>query len=96
MLTCDFGVGTETGQVVVAPARPLANTGALAKGAVLTSLDPWAHFCAAADGGGEVTGASATEGVAAAVVRQLHYVSFLTLVFVMSDDCLRQPSLGCW
>ena len=75
MLTCGSVAGTETGQLVVALARPPADTGASAKGMVVTSSDPWAHFCAVADVGGEVIGASATEGMAAAVTRQLHYVS---------------------
>jgi hypothetical protein len=77
MLTCDSGVGTETGQLVVAPARSPTDTGALARSAAGTSLDPLAHFCAAADGGGKITMASAAEGAVAAVARQLQYVSFL-------------------
>jgi hypothetical protein len=72
MLTCDSGVGTKNGQLVVAPARPSADMGASARGAAGTSLDPWAHFWAAADGGGEIA-------VAAAVTRQLRYVSFFDL-----------------
>jgi hypothetical protein len=77
MLTCDSGVGTETGQLVVAPARSPTDTGALARSAAGTSLDPLAHFCVAADGGGKITMASAAEGAVAAVARQLQYVSFL-------------------
>jgi hypothetical protein len=52
-----------------------AGTGGLAKGMAGTSLDLWVEFCAAADGGGEVAMASAAEGVAAYVARQLRYVS---------------------
>jgi hypothetical protein len=96
MLTCVSSVGTETGRLVVAPARPFADTGASAKGVVVASLDPWVHFCAAPDGGGEIVGAFAAEGVAAAVARQLCYVSFfvffLTLIFVMSGYCLCRSS----
>jgi hypothetical protein len=33
----------------------------------VTSLDLWAQFCAAADGGVEIVGVSATEGVAATI-----------------------------
>ena len=75
MLTCGSVAGTETGQLVVALARPPADTWASMKGVVVTSSDPWVHFCVVADVGGEVTGASAAEGMAAAVARQLRYVS---------------------
>jgi hypothetical protein len=105
MLTCVSSVGTKTAQLVVASARPLTDTGASAKGVVVASLDPWVHFCAAADGRGEIVGAFAAEGVAAAVARQLCYVSFfcffLTLIFVTSSDylcrssCVRGASESC-
>jgi hypothetical protein len=79
MLTCDYGVGTETGQLVVAPARP-PDTRASAKGVAGTSLDPWVQFCTTADGGNKVVVVSMAEGVSAAVVQQLRYVIFFTLV----------------
>jgi hypothetical protein len=77
MLTCVSGVGAEIEQLVVAPARPHTDIGASANGADVTSLDPWAHFCVAADGGREITGAYA------AIARQLRYVNF----FANLDFC---------
>jgi hypothetical protein len=77
VLTCVSGAGTKTGQLVVAPVRPPANTRASEKGVSVTSLDPWVQFCAIADGGGEIVGASMAEGVPAVVARQLCYVSFV-------------------
>jgi hypothetical protein len=79
MLTYDFGVGTETGKLVVATARPPADMGASARGAAGTSLDLWVQFCAVADGGGEIVVASVADGVAAAIAGQLRYVSFFVL-----------------
>jgi hypothetical protein len=67
--TCVSGAGTKTGQLVVAPARSSADKGALAKSGAMTSPDPWAHFCAVADKGGEIVDASAGEGMAAAIGR---------------------------
>jgi hypothetical protein len=81
VLTYVLGAGTETRQLVVAPVRPPVDTGASAKGVAVTSPDPWAHFCAIADGGGEIAGTSATEGVVATVARQLRYVGFLLFFF---------------
>ena len=80
VLTCDSGVGTETGQLVVAPARPPADTGASARDAAGTSPDPWTQFCAAANGGGEIVVASVAESVMLVVARQLRYVSFFTFL----------------
>jgi hypothetical protein len=37
------------------------------KGAAMTSQDLWAHFCAAADGGEEITGTSTAKGMAATI-----------------------------
>jgi hypothetical protein len=70
-----LAIGTEAGQLVVAPVKP-AEGRAPVKTSAVTSLGPWAQFCAEADGGGEVAGASAVEGMAAAIVRWLRYVSF--------------------
>jgi hypothetical protein len=42
---------------------------------VATSLDPWAQFYVAANEGGEVASASAAEGMATTLMRQLHYVT---------------------
>jgi hypothetical protein len=42
--TCISGAETKTGSLVVAPARPLVDTGASAKGMVVTSPNPWATF----------------------------------------------------
>jgi hypothetical protein len=39
VLTYVLGVGTETGQLVVAPVRPPADKGALAKSGAVTSPD---------------------------------------------------------
>jgi hypothetical protein len=71
LLTHVFGVGTETGQLVVAPAKLPADMGGrgFVKAVARTSLDPWVQFCAAADGRGEVTLATAGERVAVAVAR---------------------------
>jgi hypothetical protein len=44
VLNCVLGAGTETGQLVVAPARPTANKGASAKSEVVTLPGPWVHF----------------------------------------------------
>jgi hypothetical protein len=67
--TCVSGAGTKPGQLVVAPARPSADKGALAKSGAMTSPDPWAHFCAIANRGREIVGASANKGMAAAIGR---------------------------
>ena len=55
VLTCVSGAGTKTGQLVVAPVRPPANTRASEKGVSVTSSDPWVQFCAIADGGRELS-----------------------------------------
>jgi hypothetical protein len=98
LLTHVFGVGTETGQLVVAPAKLPADTGGrgFVKAVARTSLDPWVQFCAAADGRGEVALAIAGEGVAVAVARQMRYVSafffiFLPWLIVTPGGCLRRP-----
>ena len=74
MLICVSTAETEAEQLAVAPAK-LAEERALGKTAVVTTLEPWAQFCVSADGDGEVAGASAGEGVAATVARQLRHVS---------------------
>jgi hypothetical protein len=51
---------------VVALTKP-AKERAPVKTVVLTSLDPWAQFCVAADGGREIAGASAANGMAATI-----------------------------
>lgn len=80
MLTCDSGVGTKTGLLVVAPARPPADTGDSARDAAGTSPDPWTQFSAAGNDGGEIVVASVAESVMVVVARQLRYVSFFTFL----------------
>jgi hypothetical protein len=75
VLMCFLATGSGSGQMVVVSAKPVGER-ALVKDAVATSLDPWAHLCAVADGGGEVASASTAEGVAATLARQLCYVGF--------------------
>jgi hypothetical protein len=69
VLTYGFGLGAETGQLVVAPARPPANmrTSTRGGGGAMNMLDQWAQFFANADGSVEIVGVSAAEGVAAAI-----------------------------
>jgi hypothetical protein len=43
--------------------RPPTDPWALVKAVAMTSQDPWPHFYAVANGGGEVIGASAAEGM---------------------------------
>jgi hypothetical protein len=58
----------------------------------MTSLDTWARFCVAIDGGREVASVSAAEGVAANVARQLRFVSFFTEVYAIADCFLCRSS----
>ena len=69
-----LAVGDGSRKMVVMPTK-LVEWRAQMKAAVATLLDPWAQFYAAADEGGEVSSASATEGMAATLTRQLHYVT---------------------
>jgi hypothetical protein len=61
----------------VVPATVPAGLVGTTKGDTGTSLDPWSKFCATADGRGELASAAAAASVAASVVRQLRYFSFL-------------------
>jgi hypothetical protein len=76
-----FVARSGSGQVVGTQARSVAET----------SSDPWARFFPIVDGGGGVTEASTSGGVAMVVVRQLRYVSnSLSLTFfVMKSVCGR-------
>jgi hypothetical protein len=68
VLICVRAIGTEVGQLVVAPTKPVEER-APGKTVAVTSLYPWAQFCVAADGGKEVVDASAADGVVATVAR---------------------------
>jgi hypothetical protein len=77
--------------MVVTSAKPVEER-AQAKAAMAPSLDPWAQFYAAADGGGEVASAFAAEGVEATVARKLRYVSFLIEVCTMTGCYFHRSS----
>jgi hypothetical protein len=47
--------------------RPPTDIGASMKGVAMTSLDLWAHFCAAADSSEEIVGSSTAKGTVATV-----------------------------